>query len=85
MNTYQIKGDYVTNATLAEKRYITQNDLTIAIASLMFFLSDLMLVLAWFIKGIPWADNVCMGLYYPALCFLALSMFLQILLTKDNS
>ena len=67
---------------IRKKNYV---NLTIAIASLMFFLSDLMLVLAWFIKGIPWADNVCMGLYYPALCFLALSMFLQILLTKDNS
>ena len=50
---------------------------TIAVASLLFFFSDLMLVFAWFMDLWGWADNACMGTYYPALCFLALAMFLR--------
>ena len=50
---------------------------TIAVASVLFFFSDLMLVFDWFIGLWSWADNACMGTYYPALCFLALAMFLK--------
>lgn len=46
----------------------------IAFASLLFFISDLMLVLDWFVGRWNWAGHACMGTYYPALCFLALSM-----------
>ena len=50
---------------------------TIAVASILFFFSDLMLVFDWFIGLWNWTDNACMGTYYPALCFLALAMFLK--------
>ena len=50
---------------------------TIAGASCLFFFSDLMLVFDWFIGLWNWTDNACMGTYYPALCFLALAMFLK--------
>ena len=50
---------------------------TIAGASCLFFFSDLMLVFDWFIGLWSWTDNACMGTYYPALCFLALAMFLK--------
>ena len=51
---------------------------TVAFASALFFFSDLMLVLDWFIGRWSWTDHACMGTYYPALCFLALSMLLKI-------
>ena len=51
---------------------------TIAAASALFFFSDLMLVFDWFIGLWSWTDHACMGTYYPALCFLALSMHLKI-------
>ena len=50
---------------------------TIAAASVLFFFSDLMLVFDWFIGLWSWTDHACMGAYYPALCFLALAMFLK--------
>ena len=50
---------------------------TIAVASILFFFSDLMLVFDWFIELWNWTDRACMGTYYPALCFLALAMFLK--------
>ncbi len=50
---------------------------TIAVASALFFFSDLMLVFDSFIGLWNWADNACMGTYYPALCFLALSMCIK--------
>ena len=58
--------------------------ITIAVASFLFFFSDLMLVLAWFIGRWSWTDNACMGTYYPALCFLALSMCLNSITAKKN-
>lgn len=47
----------------------------IAVGSVLFFISDMMLLLAWFstIEG-RWTSNVCMGTYYPGLCLLASSM-----------
>ena len=47
----------------------------IAVGSVLFFISDMMLLLAWFstIDG-RWTSNVCMAAYYPALCLLAGSM-----------
>ncbi len=53
----------------------------ITIASILFFVSDLMLVLDWFIGIWSWTNEVCMATYYPALCMLAISMFVK---TKDN-
>ena len=55
---------------------------TIAGASCLFFFSDLMLVFDWFIGLWSWTDHACMGTYYPALCFLALSMCIKSI--KDN-
>ncbi len=47
----------------------------IAVGSILFFISDMMLLLAWFstVEG-RWTSNVCMAAYYPALCMLASSM-----------
>ena len=50
---------------------------TIAVASSLFFFSDLMLVFDWFIGLWDWTDHACMGTYYPALCFLAFAMCLN--------
>ncbi len=55
---------------------------TIAVASALFFFSDLMLVFDWFIGLWSWTDHACMGTYYPALCFLALSMCLKTIKRK---
>lgn len=49
---------------------------TVAVASALFFFSDLMLVLDRFVGRWSWTDHACMGTYYPALCLLALSMLL---------
>ena len=65
---------------LKDKNIVTA---TIAIASALFFFSDLMLVFDWFIGLWNWTDHACMGTYYPALCLLALSMFLKIKTNKD--
>ena len=62
-------GNFVKN-----KNTVT---LTLLVGSFLFFFSDLMLVLAWFIGGLKWANNACMGTYYPALCLLALSMCIK--------
>ena len=50
---------------------------TVAVASVLFFFSDLMLVFDWFIGLWSWTDHACMGTYYPALCLLAFSMLLK--------
>lgn len=54
----------------------------IATASILFFFSDLMLVLDWFIGLWNWTDHACMGTYYPALCMLAFSMCIRVLGNK---
>ena len=56
----------------------------IAVGSVLFFISDMMLLLAWFstIEG-RWTSNVCMAAYYPALCLLAGSMVVY-LKGKEN-
>ena len=50
---------------------------TIAVASVLFFFSDLMLVFDWFIGRWSWTDHACMGTYYPALCLIAFSMCIR--------
>lgn len=60
--------------------YIREKSLvngTIALASVLFFFSDLMLVFDWFIGLWGWTSNACMGTYYPALCLLALAMHMK--------
>lgn len=57
---------------------------TVAIASALFFFSDLMLVFDWFIGRWDWTDHACMGTYYPALCLLAFSMIIKILTDKKK-
>ncbi len=52
-------------------------NVTIAVASVLFFFSDLMLVFDWFIGLWSWTDHACMGTYYPALCLLAFSMYMK--------
>ena len=55
------------------KNYSIKN-LIISIGSLLFFVSDLMLVLNGFLGVGNWASYTCIALYYPALSLLALSM-----------
>ena len=62
-------GNFVREKTLVNG--------TVAAASSLFFFSDLMLVFDWFIGLWAWTDHACMGTYYPALCLLALAMFLK--------
>lgn len=69
-------GNFVRNKTAVTA--------TIAFASALFFFSDLMLVLDWFVGRWSWTDHACMGTYYPALCFLALSMCLTFVLKNKN-
>lgn len=57
-----------------QRTYVTG---TAALASALFFFSDLMLVFDWFIGLWDWTSEACMGTYYPALCLLAFSMFLR--------
>ncbi len=45
------------------------------IGSVLFFFSDLMLVLDWFMGLASWTGKLCMATYYPAQCFLAFSSF----------
>ena len=52
---------------------------TIAVASILFFFSDVMLVFDRFIGLWNWTDHACMGTYYPALCLLALSMYIKLI------
>lgn len=56
---------------------------TITIASALFFFSDFMLVLDWFIGRWDWTDHACMGTYYPALCMLAFAMYLKTAMKEE--
>ncbi|MEE0059569.1 MAG: lysoplasmalogenase [Acutalibacteraceae bacterium] len=51
---------------------------TLAVASLLFFLSDFILVFHLFSDVISWAENACMAMYFPSLCIFAFSMYLKI-------
>lgn len=62
----------------AISNYIAVNsslNLLIAVGSILFFLSDMMLVFEIFV-GLTWAGKLCMALYVPAECSLAFSIFL---------
>jgi uncharacterized membrane protein YhhN len=56
----------------------------LAAGSALFFFSDLMLVFDWFIGRWDWTDHACMGTYYPALCLLALSVFIHTINHKTH-
>ena len=68
-------GKSLGNA-IKEKSFYT---ILIATASVLFFFSDVALVLAWFsvLEG-RWLSYLCMGLYYPALVMLGWSMLIYI-------
>lgn len=51
--------------------------------SFIFFISDLMLVLDLFAGLWAWPYHVCMALYYPSVCLLALSMLIKTI--QENS
>ena len=55
---------------------------TVFIASVLFYFSDLMLVLGRFANAGQWASHLCMATYYPAVSLLALSVYINI---KNNS
>ena len=47
----------------------------LAVGSVLFFFSDFMLLLHWFVGKWSWTDNACMAAYYPAVCLLAIAMY----------
>ena len=49
----------------------------LAVGSVLFFFSDFMLLLHWFVCKWSWTDNACMATYYPAVCLLALAMYVK--------
>lgn len=51
--------------------------LIIAVASILFFFSDLMLLLDWFVGLWSWTNEACMATYYPALIMLACSVLFK--------
>lgn len=59
--------------------------LTVLLGTLLFFLSDLMLVFHQFANGGPLLDFFCLLLYYPAECFLALSVLTSRRLSTNAS
>lgn len=56
----------------------------IALASVLFFFSDLMLVFDWFIGLWDWTNEACMGTYYPALCLLAFAMLIKMITNSQE-
>lgn len=63
-------GNYLRNRNIVNA--------VIAIASVLFFISDIMLVIQLFTEMWDYANNACMAMYYPALCIFAFSMYLKI-------
>ena len=53
----------------------TRANLIAAVGSLMFYFSDVMLVLAWFGNGPRLTDILCLITYYPGQCLLAHGMY----------
>lgn len=56
----------------------------IAVGSLLFVFSDLMLVLNNFIGKWNWTEYACLATYYPALCLFTFSMFFKTLIVKKE-
>lgn len=58
------------------------HNLILMVASILFYISDFFLLIAWFstIEGI-WTSNICMATYYPALSLIALSLIIK---NKEN-
>ena len=56
-------------------------NILLAIGAVLFFFSDLMLLLDNFMGTLSWTGNACMATYWPALLILAFSMFFK---TKNN-
>lgn len=52
-------------------------NILLAIGAVLFFFSDLMLLLDNFMGTLSWTGNACMATYWPALCILAFSMFFK--------
>ncbi len=60
--------------------FVSKNTLfrgIVFLGSILFFLSDLMLVLDLFAGLWAWPYHACMSLYYPSVCLLAFSMLLK--------
>lgn len=49
-----------------------------AFGSLLFFISDAMLLFYCFTHNCGWANNACAATYYPAVCLLVISMCTQL-------
>ena len=45
------------------------------VGAILFFISDLMLLLRWFMNLGEWAGTLCLATYYPAECILAYATF----------
>ena len=45
------------------------------LGSALFFFSDVMLLLHWFVGKWSWTNHACMAAYYPAVCLMGLAMY----------
>ena len=49
----------------------------LALGSALFFFSDFMLLLHWFVGKWSWTNHACMAAYYPAVCLMGLAMYVK--------
>lgn len=54
----------------------------LALGSLLFFFSDLMLLLHWFVGRWSWTNHACMATYYPSVCIMGLAMYVRMTESK---
>ncbi len=47
----------------------------LVLGSALFFFSDFMLLLHWFVGKWSWTNHACMAAYYPAVCLMGLAMY----------
>ena len=47
----------------------------LVLGSALFFFSDVMLLLHWFVGKWSWTNHACMAAYYPAVCLMGLAMY----------
>ena len=62
----------------------TRFSVLFALGSLLFFFSDFMLLLHWFVGRWSWTDNACMATYYPAVTVIGLAMYARITALRDR-
>lgn len=72
-------GKAISNL-ICEKAYA---NISLAVGSILFVISDLILVLNWFMDTGSWSSKLCMATYYPAQCMLAFSTYLILIKKRE--